>query len=117
MAEKQPAARLRNRNWVGGTLSWVWLFVVLLPIYWIIITSIKSQSEYFVTNPFAPPTAPTMSAYTLVIESDFARYFLNSVMLTVGAVIPAVLISFMAAFAIIRSRPNWFVKLSNSIFL
>ncbi|MEO7448201.1 MAG: carbohydrate ABC transporter permease, partial [Humibacillus sp.] len=42
---------------------------------------------------------------------------LNSVMLTVGAVIPAVLISFMAAFAIIRSRPNWFVKLSNSIFL
>jgi raffinose/stachyose/melibiose transport system permease protein len=109
--------RIRSINWAGGTLSWFWLFIVLLPIYWIVITSIKTQAEYFVTNPFAPPTEPTLDAYRLVIESGFIRYFVNSVIVTVGAVVPAVLVSFMAAFAIIRSRPNRFVRSSNAIFL
>jgi len=112
-----PAKRIRSRNWVGGSLSWVWLFIVILPIYWIVITSIKSQSEYFVTNPFAPPTEPTLDAYRLVIDSGFIRYFFNSVIVTVGAVIPAVLVSFMAAFAIIRSRPHWFLKSTNAVLL
>src|SRR6478752_46000 len=113
----QKTTRIRSTNWVGGTLSWFWLFIVLLPIYWIVITSIKSQSEYFVTNPFAPPKEPTLDAYRLVIDSGFIRYFFNSVIVTVGAVIPAVLVSFMAAFAIIRSRPHWFLRSANAILL
>jgi raffinose/stachyose/melibiose transport system permease protein len=113
----QQTTRIRGRNWVGGLLSWFWLAVVILPIYWIIITSIKSQSEYFVTNPFAPPAEPTLAAYRLVVESGFIRYFFNSVIVTIGAVVPAVLVSFMAAFAIIRSRPSRFVRSSNAVFL
>ena len=113
----QKTTRIRSINWIGGTLSWFWLCIVLLPIYWIVITSIKSQSEYFVTNPFAPPTEPTLDAYRLVIDSGFIRYFFNSVIVTVGAVIPAVLVSFMAAFAIIRSRPHWFLKSTNAVLL
>ncbi len=113
----QKTTRIRSINWIGGTLSWVWLFIVILPIYWIVITSIKTQSEYFVTNPFAPPEQPTLDAYRLVIESGFIRYFINSVIVTLGAVIPAVVVSFMAAFAIIRSRPNRFIRTSNSVFL
>ncbi len=118
MADKAPrTTRIRSTNWIGGALSWVWLFVVMLPIYWIVITSIKSQSEYFVTNPFAPPEQPTLDAYRLVIDSGIIRYFFNSVIVTVGAVIPAVLVSFMAAFAIIRSRPSWFLKSTNAVLL
>ena len=113
----QKTTRIRSINWIGGTLSWFWLFIVILPIYWIVITSIKTQSEYFVTNPFAPPTEPTLDAYRLVLESGFIRYFVNSVIVTVGAVVPAVLVSFMAAFAIIRSRPGRFIRSSNTIFL
>jgi raffinose/stachyose/melibiose transport system permease protein len=111
------AKRVRNLNWVGGTFSWIWLFIVILPIYWIVITSIKSQSEYFVSNPFAPPKDPTLDAYRLVIGADIVRYFFNSVIVTVGAVVPAVFISFMAAFAIIRSRPTWFLKSTNGLLL
>ena len=118
MAEQaQKTTRIRSRNWIGGALGWFWLVIVLVPIYWIIITSIKSQSEYFVTNPFRPPTEPTLDAYRLVIESGFIRYFFNSVIVTAGAVIPAVLVSFMAAFAIIRSRPHWFLKSTNAVLL
>ncbi|GAA2480057.1 ABC transporter permease [Winogradskya humida] len=110
--------RSRNLNWLGGSLSWLWLFVVMLPVYWIVITSFKQQSNYYVQNPLAPPSEATLSNYRLVIESDFARYFVNSVIVTIGAVLPAVLISFMAAYAIIRAgRRSRFLRLTNSLFL
>jgi raffinose/stachyose/melibiose transport system permease protein len=110
--------RLRRLNWFGGTLSWIWLVVVLVPIYWIVVTSFKTRSTYYVQNPLAPPTEPTMDNFKLVVESGFIRYFLNSVVVTAGAVLPATLISFMAAYAIVRGAGrSRFLRLSNSLFL
>ena len=40
---------------------------ILLNIYWIVITSFKTQSNYFLTNPFAPPTEPTLSLLALQV--------------------------------------------------
>jgi len=105
-----------HKNYLGGLLSYVWLLIVLVPIYWIIITSFKDQSVYFTTNPMAPPTEPTLANYALVVESDFPRYFLNSVLVTVGAIVPAVLISFLASFAIVRGS-GWVLKGINSLLL
>ena len=104
-------------NWAAGTLGWLWLLVVMLPIYWIVITSFKDQNTYFSQNPLAPPSTWTMANYQLVIQSDFARYFLNSVIVTLGAVIPAVLIAFMAAYAIVRGGLNRFLRGVNGLFL
>ncbi|XVV09040.1 carbohydrate ABC transporter permease [Actinoplanes sp. CA-131856] len=109
--------RARGFNWAGGSLSWLWLFVVMLPIYWIVITSFKTQDTYFITNPLAPPTDLTFENYKSVIEADFVRYFFNSVVVTVGAVVPAVVISFMAGYAIVRGAGNRTLKAMNWIFL
>ncbi|GLY92872.1 carbohydrate ABC transporter permease [Actinoplanes sp. NBRC 103695] len=119
-SHRAPAKRrgLRHVNWLGGGFAWVWLLVVMIPIYWIVITSFKTSGNFFDTNPFVPPTDPTLENYRLVIEADFIRYFANSVMVAAGTVIPAVLFSFMAGYAIIRGGPNSrFLRLSNSLFL
>lgn len=107
----------RHRNWLGGAAGWLWLVIVVLPVYWILITSFKTQSNYFGMNPLAPPTDPTLDNYRLVIQSDFVRYFVNSVIVTLGAVAPAVAISFMAAFAIVRGGNGRFLRSVNSLFL
>ncbi|MBB2946338.1 raffinose/stachyose/melibiose transport system permease protein [Actinoplanes lutulentus] len=112
-----PAARILRWNWVGGASGWVWLFIVMLPIYWIVITSFKTQANYFVTNTFAPPSEPTLENYRTAIENDFVRYFANSVVVSVGAVVPAVVISFMAAYAIVRGARNRWLRAINSLFL
>jgi raffinose/stachyose/melibiose transport system permease protein len=105
-------------NWFGGSFGWLWLLIVMVPIYWIVITSFKQQNTYFDSNPMVPPTAPTLENYKLVIESHFARYFVNSVIVTLGAVIPAVLVSFLASFAIIRAGHNSrFLRSINALFL
>jgi raffinose/stachyose/melibiose transport system permease protein len=116
-ARSRRLRRLRELNWFGGAAAWVWLLIVMIPVYWIVITSFKTQSTYYTTNPLALPTAPTLDNYRLVIENDFIRYFINSVIVTVGAVIPAVLMSFMAAFAIVRAQELAFLRAINSMFL
>ncbi|GAA1598470.1 carbohydrate ABC transporter permease [Kribbella hippodromi] len=109
--------KLLQLNWFGGLGGWVWLLIVLIPLYWIVVTSFKDQSAYFTQNPFALPSAPTMTNYQLVIQSDFPRYFLNSVIVTIGTIVPAVGISFMAAYAIIRGAGSKFLAGVNGLFL
>ena len=119
----EPARSWRLRggarpNWAAALIGLFWLLVVVIPIYWIVITSFKTQATYFVTNPMAPPPDPTLEQYRFVIRSDFPRYFLNSVVVTLGAVIPAVLIAFMAAYAIVRgSGRSRYLRWANILFL
>lgn len=123
-ADARPAAPRRGkrsvrerRNWLGGAVGWLWLVIVLVPIYWIVITSFKTQSSYFITNSMVPPSNPTLDNYKLVIHDDFARFFLNSVIITVGATVPAVAVSFMAAYAIVRGSGGRFLRWTNAAFL
>lgn len=113
---RRRGLNLAQLNWAGGLSGWLWLFIVMVPIYWIVITSFKAQSDYFATNPLAPPVDATLDNYRLVFENDFLRYFLNSTVVTLGAVIPAVFLSFMAAFAIVRGGGR-FIRSVNSLFL
>jgi raffinose/stachyose/melibiose transport system permease protein len=113
----RPGATARRRNWLGGLAGWLWLAVVVVPLYWILITSLKARSNYYASNPLAPPTDPTLDNYELVFESDFISYFWNSVVVTAGAVVPAVAVSFMAAYAIVRGWRMRFLRVVNGMFL
>jgi len=109
--------RSRRRNWAGGLAGWIWLVIVVVPLYWTLITSLKTQSRYYATNPLVPSAAPTLDNYRLVIESDFLRYFVNSIVVTAGAVAPAVVFSFMAAYAIVRGWHMRSLRAINRLFL
>jgi raffinose/stachyose/melibiose transport system permease protein len=103
-------------NWLGAGIAWLWLAIVLIPIYWIVITSLKSQANYFATNPLMPSPESNFEQYRFVARSDFPRYFLNSVIVTVGTVVPTVLLAFMAAYAIVRGSGR-FLRVANTVFL
>jgi raffinose/stachyose/melibiose transport system permease protein len=109
--------RLSRMNWLGGAAGWLWLVIVLIPLYWIVVSSFKDQSLFFTQNPFALPSDPTIENYRLVIQSDFPRYFLNSVIVTAGTILPAVAISFMAAYAIVRGAGSRLLAGVNGLFL
>jgi raffinose/stachyose/melibiose transport system permease protein len=116
----RPTRRTNNllkKNWIGGSFGWLWLLIVMIPLYWIVITSFKTQANYFITNTFAPPSDPTLDNYRTVIDNEIVRYFFNSVIVTLGATLPAVLISFMAAYAIVRGSGNFVLRWTNNLFL
>jgi raffinose/stachyose/melibiose transport system permease protein len=113
----QRMRQLRQMNWLGGLAGWLWLAIVIIPIYWIVITSFKGQDTYFSGNPMAPPTSPTLENYQFVFESGFTRYFVNSVIVTIGAIVPALVLSFMASYAIVRAEGHRLLQFFNGVFL
>lgn len=108
--------RWRKLNYAGGLSGWIWLAIIIIPVYYVVITSLKTSAGYFSQNPLAVPSSPTLENYRMVLEADFAKYFLNSTIITLGTVIPAVAISFMASFAIVRGNSR-FLRFSNGLFL
>lgn len=115
-AKQSLGTRIKRLNIPGGLGGWIWLAIIIIPVYYIVITSLKTSEGYFGQNPLAPPTTPTLENFQLVLEANFSTYFMNSVIVTLGSVVPAVLISFMAAFAIVRGRGRY-LKLVNGMFL
>ncbi|QDG90215.1 carbohydrate ABC transporter permease [Pseudarthrobacter sp. NIBRBAC000502770] len=107
--------RLRP-NLLGGLGGWLWLAIIIVPIYYVVITSFKNQAGFFTSNPMLPATDPTLDNYKLVLENNFVRYFTNSLIVTLGTVLPALLVSFMAAYAIVRGKGR-FLGLTNNLFL
>ncbi|MFF3490475.1 carbohydrate ABC transporter permease [Streptomyces sp. NPDC002795] len=110
-----PSKRTRP-NFLAGIGGWIWLAVTIVPVYYVVITSLKKQGAYFSSNPLLPPGSPTLSNYALVLESDFFRYFANSLIVTVGSVLTTLLFAFMAAYAIVRGRTR-FLTLTHRLFL
>ncbi|MEK0153559.1 carbohydrate ABC transporter permease [Arthrobacter oryzae] len=107
--------RLRP-NLLGGLGGWLWLAIIIIPIYYVVITSFKNQAGFFTSNPMLPATEPTLDNYKLVLDNNFVTYFTNSLIVTLGTVLPALLVSFMAAYAIVRGRSR-FLSLTNNLFL
>jgi raffinose/stachyose/melibiose transport system permease protein len=113
---RRRAATAERPNYLGGAASFLWLAIIIIPVYWVVITSFKPQSAYYTSNPMLP-AEPTLENYQAVLEADFLMYFVNSVIVTLGATVPAVLVSFMAAFAIVRGGRGRFLRFSNTVFL
>ena len=67
----------RVANYLGGFFGWVWLAIIIIPIYYVVITSFKDQGAYFTQNPLGLPNPPTLAAYQSVIEAEIGRYFLK----------------------------------------
>ena len=96
--------RTQRPNLVGGLVGTFWLVVTLVPIYYIIVTSLRPRADYFTSNPLSIPTEPTLTAYREVLAADFTKYLVNSVLVTVATVAVTVTLSLMAAYVIVHNR-------------
>lgn len=101
-----PLARLAYRAVTGGA-TLLWTAIVVLPLYWVIVTSLRDRAEFLSTSPLAPPQSPTLANYQTVLAGGFGTYLLNSTIVTIGAVAVTVVVSLMAAFVIARNTARW----------
>ncbi len=98
-----PAPEGRNRpNVVGGLTGTLWLVFAIVPIYYVVITSLKTQQNFFAGNALLPPSDPTLENYSMVLENDFLAYFANSTVVTAATVVVSVGCALMASYAIVR---------------
>jgi len=78
--------------------------VVLFPVYWTAVTSLKSPADVFRSPPVFFP-APTFTNYLAVWRaSAIARYLFNTAIIAVVTVIIVLAFAAMAAYAVSRFR-------------
>ncbi|MQA79194.1 MAG: ABC transporter permease subunit [Streptosporangiales bacterium] len=103
-------------NVLGGLAGLLWLVIVVVPVYWLVVTSLKDQAGFLGGNPLLPGEGLTLDNYRDVLAAGFVRYLANSVVVAFGTVAIVVLTSLMAAHTIVRS-PSRFVRTAFKIFL
>jgi multiple sugar transport system permease protein len=80
------------------------LAVVLLPIYWMVAASLKSNKE-ITQDATLYPHAPTIGNYIrLLSQKQFDAYLMNSLVVTAVSVVLALILGSLAAYAIARFR-------------
>lgn len=97
----------RIRGFIAGVLGWAWLAVVIIPIYYIVITSLRSQSSFYTENPLLPTKNPTVDAYISVFQNQFGMYLTNTLIVTLVAVAILMVISIMVSYYIVRKKNVW----------
>jgi raffinose/stachyose/melibiose transport system permease protein len=110
------STQTRRPNVLGAAGAFIWLGIIIVPIYYIVITSLRRQDGYFTDNQLLPPSNPTLESFGLVLERGFLLYFANSVIVTVASVAITVIVSLLAAFVIVRST-RWTARASFSLLL
>ena len=78
--------------------------LVVLPMVWLFLTSLKADREIFL-HPFAPPNFanPEWSNFSRAwVDGQFGKYFFNSILITSTTVVATVLLAAMAAYAVAR---------------
>ena len=79
------------------------LVPLLLPFYWMLVTSLKAKREVFTATPQWLPTHPAWDNYVLAWNAEpFARFFFNSIVVTALIVALQLILASLAAFALSR---------------
>lgn len=78
---------------------------MLFPFFWMVASSLKTAAEVNTTPPTVWPMNPTFDNYVYAFsKAPFARYFLNSAIVTVACVICTLFTTILAAFAFSRLK-------------
>ncbi|HLH73065.1 MAG TPA: carbohydrate ABC transporter permease [Chloroflexota bacterium] len=96
---------IKRRFWVDFVLSGatlIWLILALAPLLWLLSLSLKTQLQAFATPPLLIFKPTFVNYVDLLQNTDFARYFGNSIVVALGSVSLSLLLGVPAAYAFSR---------------
>lgn len=94
-------------NAIYSAIAVILLCILLFPLYWVFITSLKTEQEIFRIPPtFYPHLLNTKSYAAQVGTGDFNMFnsFTNSLVISLGAMLISVVLAVPASYAIARYR-------------
>lgn len=94
-------AILAKLGW--SILTWALILLLAVPLFWMVLTSFKPESEVFALPPAILPDEWTVEYYaTLLSETGFPVYFLNSTILATATTLLVVAVATLGAYSIVR---------------
>ena len=103
IARRDRALRSARRTLTYILLS-IWALIVLFPFYWMLLSSVKSYSAY--NSEYIPAfftLSPTLENYREAFTAvPLGRYFVNTLVFTLGTTALMLVVTVLAAFAFAR---------------
>ena len=91
------------RRVVFNLFAWLVVIAIAFPLLWMILTSVKPQSELFTIPPKMLPEAPTFEHYRrLLTETPFITYMKNSLWLAGATTSLVIVIATLGAHSLVR---------------
>lgn len=108
-SSERPVFKPEGRERIGIGLRLLILFpimiFVLFPFYWVVVTSFKSTPQISQRTSIFWPDPPTLSQYqSLLFESPFVHWLMNSVFIAAASTLVSVIIAALAAYALSRLK-------------
>lgn len=92
----------------ASPLTYVFLAVVtlasLLPLSYVVLTSLKNQNQIFDVNQIIPTAVTLENFHRVLVEADFLMYFKNSVLVSVSCTLVCMLLSIGCGYGMTRFR-------------
>jgi N,N'-diacetylchitobiose transport system permease protein len=90
---------------IANTVGVLFIIVMAFPAYWMINTAFKPSNEVLTFTPHFWPHHPTLTNFTSAIKAPlFLDVMRNSLIISVSAVIVALVVGFFGALAVARFR-------------
>jgi multiple sugar transport system permease protein len=95
--------RTRRRLAAAGVVATV---VYLIPVYWMVVTSLKTSDAIFRVPPELIPLPPAVESYSRAVfnDPDIARGLANSAIIAVGTTVVTLVLALPAAYGLAKFR-------------
>lgn len=92
-----------RRRVLFNFFAWAVVLLIAFPLLWMILTSLKPQSELFLIPPSFLPGEITFEHYVrLIQETPFLTYLRNSIFLAAGTTLVVIVIATLGAHSLVR---------------
>jgi len=100
---------MRRRSMIGriafNLFAWTLVLLIAFPLIWMILTSVKPQTELFRIPPTYLPGEITFEHYRrLLVETPFLVYMRNSIILAVATTLLVITLATLGAHSLVRFR-------------
>lgn len=102
----------QNRHITSNIIMLIWVFLVLFPLWVLVINSFKTRLTIY-ENPFGIPKQWNFKNYVTVLhDGDFLTYFKNSLLVVIISLILVTLVSSLAGYAL----ASWKSRFSSFLY-
>ena len=106
---------MHRKRTAGDIIGRLVIYTILLlsavlmafPYYWMVITSLRPASEVYTTHPTLIPSAVSLTMYYKLLgdpQMPVGRFFINSVIISVGSTIISTVTAVLAAYPLARRK-------------
>lgn len=92
----------RVRLSISYIFIWIMVFLAVMPFIYVVLTALKSSEQIYDPDQIIPTYITLENFRQVLFQSNFVRYFMNSIFITVVTTVICMILSVMAAYGLTR---------------